>query len=329
METYTGVRPGGTFAVAAVSSGGMGLGAVAALVVVAVTNPRVPTQIALPPIVAVAPLPGSWRKESSSTTSPAPPAAANAAVTASASGCREFFSTAAAMANTSASLTPSATTTRFTTGRPTVSVPVLSNTTVSNVCVRSSTSPPRISSPCLAPSDVPTSTAVGVASPSAHGHATTRTDAAIWSPSRSGALPAAAAVESTEGNILVPTVDQNANVAALAPMTPYTNLPLTASARRCTGASRCCAASTIRTMPATCVSSPELTTCTVRAPSQLMVPALTPSPAFFRRGIGSPLIAASSTWLAPLTTTPSTGMRSPGKTKIRSSRWITDVGTVR
>jgi|AntAceMinimDraft_1070359.scaffolds.fasta_scaffold35901_1 hypothetical protein len=30
----------------------------------------------------------------------------------------------------------------------------------------------------------------------------TRTDAAIWSPSRSGALPAAAAVESTEGNIL-------------------------------------------------------------------------------------------------------------------------------
>ena len=33
------------------------------------------------------------------------------------------------------------------------------------------------------------------------------------------------------------------------------------------------------------------------------------------------------TWLAPLTTTPSTGMRSPGKTKIRSSRWITDVGT--
>jgi len=37
---------------------------------------------------------------------------------------------------------------------------------------------------------VPTSTAVGVARPSAHGHATTSTEAAIWMPSSSGALAA-------------------------------------------------------------------------------------------------------------------------------------------
>ena len=206
----------------------------------------------------------------------------------------------------------------------------MSNTTVSSVCVRSSTSPPRIRSPCLAPSDVPTNTAVGVASPSAHGHATTSTDAAIWRPRRSGALaPVTAADARTLGKILVPIVDQNANVAALAPMTPYVNFPLTSSANRCTGASLCCAASTMRTIPATWVSSPELTTRTVMAPSQLTVPALTSSPSRLARGMGSPLIAASSTWLTPLTTTPSTGILSPGSTRMVSSGWITDVGTVR
>ena len=117
----------------------------------------------------------------------------------------------------------------------------------------------------------------------------------------------------------MPTVDQNANVAALAPITPYTNLPLTSSARRCTGASRCCAASTMRTMPATWVSSPLLTTRTVNAPSQFTVPALTSSPADFARGMGSPFMVASSTWLVPRTTTPSTGTRSPGSTRIKSS----------
>ncbi len=45
--------------------------------------------------------------------------------------------------------------------------------------VASSMSPPRISRPRLAPAAVPTRTAVGVASPSAHGHAVTSTLPAI------------------------------------------------------------------------------------------------------------------------------------------------------
>jgi len=85
----------------------------------------------------------------------------------------------------------------------------------------------------------------------------------------------------------------------------------------------------MRTIPATCVSSPLETTRTVMAPSQFTVPAATASPAAFGLGIGSPLIAASSTWLVPLATTPSTGMRSPGSTRIRSSAMSAFVGTSR
>ena len=52
-----------------------------------------------------------------------------------------------------------------------MTVPVLSSTTVSTRRVDSSTSGPLISRPSCAPRPVPTSSAVGVASPSAHGQA--------------------------------------------------------------------------------------------------------------------------------------------------------------
>ena len=55
--------------------------------------------------------------------------------------------------------------------RPVVTVPVLSSTIVSTRRVDSRTSGPLISRPSWAPRPVPTSSAVGVASPSAHGQA--------------------------------------------------------------------------------------------------------------------------------------------------------------
>ena len=55
--------------------------------------------------------------------------------------------------------------------RPVVTVPVLSSTIVSTRRVDSSTSGPLISSPSWAPRPVPTISATGVASPSAHGQA--------------------------------------------------------------------------------------------------------------------------------------------------------------
>ena len=54
---------------------------------------------------------------------------------------------------------------------PVVTVPVLSSTTVSMRRVDSSTCGPLIRMPSWAPRPVPTSSAVGVARPSAHGHA--------------------------------------------------------------------------------------------------------------------------------------------------------------
>ncbi len=57
-------------------------------------------------------------------------------------------------------------------------VPVLSKITVSSPAVDSSTSGPLIKMPSCAPRPVPTSRAVGVARPSAHGQAMINTDTA-------------------------------------------------------------------------------------------------------------------------------------------------------
>uniref|UniRef100_A0A2P2KHV9 Uncharacterized protein n=1 Tax=Rhizophora mucronata TaxID=61149 RepID=A0A2P2KHV9_RHIMU len=54
-----------------------------------------------------------------------------------------------------------------------VRVPVLSNTMVFTMENFSKIFPPRKSNPLVAPNEVPTSTAVGVAKPSAQGQATT------------------------------------------------------------------------------------------------------------------------------------------------------------
>ena len=68
---------------------------------------------------------------------------------------------------------PDAGTTASTTGRPSVSVPVLSRTTAVTRCAVSSASPPRMRMPASAPRPVPTMIAVGVARPIAHGQAMT------------------------------------------------------------------------------------------------------------------------------------------------------------
>src|SRR5579859_4680758 len=59
---------------------------------------------------------------------------------------------------------------------PTVNVPVLSNTTLVIRVACSSVAPPLIRIPFVAPTPVPTITAVGVDKPNAHGHATTITE---------------------------------------------------------------------------------------------------------------------------------------------------------
>ena len=64
-------------------------------------------------------------------------------------------------------------------GLPAVSVPVLSTTTVSTFSSASSASALRIRTPACAPRPVPTMIDMGVASPSAHGHAMINTATAF------------------------------------------------------------------------------------------------------------------------------------------------------
>ncbi len=54
---------------------------------------------------------------------------------------------------------------------------------------------------------------------------------------------------------------------------------------------------------------------------------MTRSPARLSTGIDSPVTIDSSTAAAPSTTTPSTGIFSPGRTRSTSPTWITSSGT--
>src|SRR5699024_10546796 len=76
--------------------------------------------------------------------------------------------------NISASSKPSVTKTSVNIGSPLVTVPVLSNTTVSIDWVFSKCSPPLNRTPISADLPEPAMMEVGVASPSAHGHAITK-----------------------------------------------------------------------------------------------------------------------------------------------------------
>ena len=204
---------------------------------------------------------------------------------------------------------------RSTQGSPTVSVPVLSKMTVSTCESVSRTSPPRMSRPRRAATLEPTSTAVGVARPSAQGHATTSTLAASWSAIAVGDAPRPAAARSRKP---APTVRQRPKVSAEAAITPCTKRPLTMSAILCTSGVRWLASSVILITSASCVSLPAERTPTTTAPSMFTVPANTSSPMLLFTGIASPLIELSFTLVLPLTTTPSTGSTSPGVTMIVS-----------
>ena len=82
----------------------------------------------------------------------------------------------------------------------------------------------------------------------------------------------------------------------------------------------------MRMMRASTVSAPTCSARTLKAPRWLIVPERTLSPGRLRTGTGSPLIMLSSTYEAPSSTEPSTGMRSPGRTLMRSPTRIMPMG---
>ena len=186
--------------------------------------------------------------------------------------------------------------------RPSVTVPVLSRTIVSSARVDSRTSGPLMTTPSRAARPDPTSSAVGVARPSAQGQAMTRT--------------ATAAMKACWRDW--PSRSHTASVAAESTRTAGTKTPEMRSARRWTGALPAWAAVTIAPMRARVVPSPTRVARTSSAPETLTVAPVTSSPAPTSTGTDSPVSMEASTAEAPSTTTPSVAIFSPGRTANRS-----------
>ena len=167
--------------------------------------------------------------------------------------------------------------------------------------------------PSWAPRPVPTISAVGVASPSAHGQAMMSTDTA--------AVNAKSA--------LSPVASQNPSVATASPMITGTNTPDTRSASRCTGALPVCASSTSRAICASAVSAPIRVARTTSRPPAFTVAPATSSPGDTSTGTGSPVSMLMSTADVPASTTPSVATFSPGRTTKRSPTWSCSTGTRR
>ncbi len=230
-----------------------------------------------------------------------------------ATGCSERCSTAAARRCTSAASSPAAGTTSTSAMRPAVTVPVLSSTTVSTRRVSSRISGPLMRMPSWAPRPVPTSSAVGVARPSAQGHAMISTATA--------AVNAACTPP--------PVASHTTSVPSAMTSTTGTKTAEIRSASRCTGALPVCARATRRPICARRVSSPTRDARTTRCPAVFSVAPVTSSPGPTSTGTGSPVSSEVSTALVPDTTTPSVAIFSPGRTANSSPTASRSTGTRR
>mmetsp|Transcript_25611 Transcript_25611/g.77208 ORF Transcript_25611/g.77208 Transcript_25611/m.77208 type:complete len:349 (-) Transcript_25611:275-1321(-) len=245
-------------------------------------------------------------------------------------GCAECCSAAAAAASSSSRPQPrgavDARQSPASRGFPSVSVPVLSKTTHVACAAASRTAPPLTSTPMRAPTPVPTMTAVGVARPSAQGHATTTTDTPNRSAKRNGSR------SSSHVSGTPPKTQpryQPRNVQVPQKMMNGVNLDATASANCWTGALLSCASSTRRAICATADSPPTASTRIANARPRFVEAANTWSPRALRAGRASPVNADSSRRAcassSTKTTTPSAGTAWPGSTRATSpSRAVSD-----
>ncbi len=163
-----------------------------------------------------------------------------------------------------------------------------------------------------APRPVPAITAVGVARPRAHGHAMTST----------------ATMRIIAGVKPAPTPSHHTRrVTVATPITAGTKTAATRSASRWIGALLPCASRTKRTTCARAVSAPTAVASMRKAPVLFTVAPTTRSPGAFSTGRLSPVSIASSTAERPSSTTPSTAIRSPGRTTSTSPTTTSATGT--
>ena len=179
--------------------------------------------------------------------------------------------------------------------------------------VDSRISGPLISSPSCAPRPVPTISAVGVASPSAHGHAMIRT----------------ATAEVNANVVLCPAPSQKPRVAMAIVKTVGTKMPEIRSASRCTGALPVCASVTSRAICASAVSLPILVARTISRPPALIVAPAISEPGPTSTGTDSPVSMLMSIAEWPSSTIPSVATFSPGRTMNRWPTCSCSIGTRR
>ena len=120
---------------------------------------------------------------------------------------------------------------------------------------------------------------------------------------------------------------QPRKVSAAQTRTTGTKIAETRSTSRWTGALLACAFSTRAMMRARTDFSPVAVVSTRNRPSPLMEPPATGSPGVFSTGRLSPVSRLSSSALVPVSTRPSTGMRSPGRMTTMSPGATDEIGT--
>ena len=158
---------------------------------------------------------------------------------------------------------------------------------------------------------VATSTAIGAARPMAQGQATTST-----------ATPRAMANAAPE-----PDSSQAATETAAIPITAGTNTPATRSAARWIGIFSACARRTAAAMRDSVLSPEGRVTVRSKKPLRFIAPARTGSGAARSTGTLSPVSADSSRLAPPETMSPSSGTRSPGRTRRRAPTATRSTGT--
>ncbi len=154
--------------------------------------------------------------------------------------------------------------------------------------------------PFSAPLPIPTVSEVGVASPRAQGHAMI------------SVVTSTMMLKTMRGS--GPTLYQAIKASRPRIITVGTKYAATWSTTRWMGAFEPCASCTMRMMLESAVSLPTCVASNVKEPVLLSVAPITSSPSPFSTGMDSPVIMDSSRLLDPLTTTPSTGTLSPGRT---------------
>ena len=196
------------------------------------------------------------------------------------------------------------------TGRPRVSVPVLSKITICTSRARSSAIRSFTRRPFWAPRLVLIAITSGIASPSAWGHAMTRT--------------VVVRIIASSG---LPIASHTASVTRPAPSAIKKRSAAARSATSCARLSDDCASATSRMIPERAVCSPTAVTRIRRLPLTATVPAMTGMPTCLATGRDSPVTIDSSTSAFPSTTSASAGTLEPGRTRTMSPTASSPSGT--